>query len=126
MQTQEKMTLGQALAHLRAQKFSDSYKNDSLSEQNINYIDSLRTRVEYLEKSGKREEISNIINNPQPEIQIGQLDFFLHLFLCDETDNECVKIAKTLNNNFKWFEEFSMVLNDFILRYNILTNKGNL
>ena len=43
-----------------------------------------------------------------------QIDFFIRLLLCDGDKKDCLKIAQNLNDNFAWFEAYSIVLRRFI------------
>ncbi|RMH61216.1 MAG: hypothetical protein D6677_12255 [Calditrichaeota bacterium] len=44
-----------------------------------------------------------------------QVDFFIRLLLLNSNQEDCTRLARQLNDNFSWFEAYSIVLRRFIL-----------
>ena len=121
------LTLGQALAYLRLERiFGKNYSQD-LPKNDTEYLNKLRTQAEQLQESRSFQDLMFIARDVLEINNINQkehLDFFLNLFLVDTSDKDCYKLANSLNNHFDWFEGFSRILNDFLLKYNDLKEKN--
>jgi len=105
---ENKNTLGQAIAYLHYCKVN-GYKLTDLKKDVADYLEIIKTRLENLELSP--EHIYSLMkNNPNSDYR----DLFLSIFLNDNFDKNNMELIKFFNDNLECFEEYSIVLNDFI------------
>lgn len=119
MDTNHKLTLGRALAHLKMQGEAGKNNYKSLGDQEITYLNNLQKRAEELKASNASEIYKDTfeLNN--------QTDFFIHLFLSDDGEIDCTRMLSTLNSNSGLLDELSVILSDFIEQKNNL-KKGKI
>lgn len=107
-----KITLGQAIAYLKYKKMCGDdlyYQDKEISE----YLDSLDTRAKNLRIKYQESDKNSVFNNMIQE-KLDFEDFFLHMFLNEKSEEDCLELLKFFNNNIDCFEIYSQVLSDYI------------
>lgn len=115
------MGLGAALAYIKLNKYPNKIKGKELSDQDIKYIQSLRTRYEYLLTRGSVEKVFQSIPKYSCESTsqylAGNVDFFIsYVLLSDEQElleKFSTSILKHLNDCFWCFDYFTDVMREF-------------
>lgn len=108
-----KITLGQALAFLRFKKITNGNDIYSQDKEVKEYLDSLDSRAKVLSVKYDQLDKNSVFNTLIKE-KLNFEDFFLHLFLNEKSDEDCLELLKFFNNNIDYFEAYSQVLSDYI------------
>jgi predicted translin family RNA/ssDNA-binding protein len=106
--SENKITLGQAIAYLHSGKVNN-YTSSGADKEISEYLEILKNRLEKLQ-SHPDNFYSLICNDPETDYT----DLFLSIFLKEDFNKDSFELIKFFNDNIKCFEEYSIVLNDYL------------
>lgn len=125
--TSSTLSLGQALAYLRAEKtLGRSF--EKISDEDKSFLDALRKKRKTSNDpkyfTQLLEQVYASSKESTHKIDELNIEFFLELFLTDSDDRDCMRLAMKLNDHFDRFEYFSDVLRDFLNKYDSLMDEN--
>ena len=116
----KEMGIGAALAYIKSTKDAKEINGKRISEQDFEYIRSLRNRFDYLAARGNEEKIFQSIPENRCECTnqflSGNVDFFLSFVLLDDDlklEKFSPRFIKHLNNCFWCFDIFTNVMREY-------------
>jgi hypothetical protein len=118
----QKLPLGKALAYLKAERArGKTCYGEELSATEKSHLQFLRERVQAMSSPDDVNRVLQALPERccQTEIPFlaGNEDFFLARFLCHSQDgngsDDCERLFKHLNDCFRCFEEFSLVMLEY-------------
>ena len=116
---ENKITLGQALAYLYFEKTTGEELNN-LDPKVTDYLRELKLRADSIKKHNSKDVL---ILTSKSETNIDKTDLFIHMILNNNLNQNNTVLLKFFNDNIEYFEQYSIIINDYILKLTELKQK---